>query len=95
MRRFRDGETEKRKNEGEDKTIREEKTERERERERERELDKGGREDDENAVKQNVSLGAISSRGAELRNAIKIASFHSSPLFERIRKRAGHDTSFG
>jgi len=47
--------------------------ERERERERKRERRK---RDDENTVKQNVSLGAISSRGTELRNAIKIASFH-------------------
>lgn len=34
--------------------------------------------DGENTVKQNVSLGAISNRGTELRNAIKIASFHPS-----------------
>lgn len=40
------------------------------------EIEKRSERDGENTVKQNVSLGAISSRGTELRNAIKIASFH-------------------
>jgi len=53
--------------------------------------------DGENTVKQNVSLGTISSRGTELRNAIKIASFHP-----RTRRRYPREfenerdcTSFG